>query len=826
MAKAKLQLSVVIPTRNRRASLVAVLEALDAQDIDAETFEVIAVLNACEDDSAEALSALSAGYSLRTVELGIANAAVARNAGAKAALGSLLVFVDDDIEAVPGFLAAHARAHEGDNRRVVIGYSKPHIPGASFFDVQRRAWWEGVFSWMGKPGHRYGYRDLLSGNFSIRKQTFDGLDGFNESLDCREDYELGLRCLDAGLPLTYAPDAVGWHRDISDFARSFVRARREGEADALIARQWPQVFGHLLSPPPPPGRWIRLTEAWLRVTGREPEKGVLSAGIRLLGLVEQLRFRRAWDRLLGALRAYSYSQGVRATLASGPSPNQPPPQETKDLPSYDLANGLDAVRRRLDADRPHGAVFVHGAERVLTAPLDFASERLAGRHLTRMLQDSPNALAFSYAAQQVMGPLPATPSTRVADLPRRESGITTGEVDTSDWSFDPPFAELTFPARLLVRRGQSLFGWVQLYPGEDTDTCLYWVREAVIAQVWPAILRRSVAESLAADAPIAGGVSVVVCTRDRLQNLKRCLAAIEGLHDPKFEVVVVDNAPSSTATEDYVRQLPWVRYVREDRPGLDWARNRGVAAARFPIVAFTDDDTKVDRHWLSGIRRAFAQDEVMAMTGLVAPMKLDTYAQIYFEDIYGGMGKGFEPRWRRRQHLSQYELLWSSICGVGANMAFRRSLFDTLGGFDPALDVGTPTRGGGDIEFFHRLVANGHTLVYEPSAMIWHEHRTDWAALRGQLRDNGSGFMAYLLACRRAGSVRAGAFWRFLLWSWGCRWLLARLIKPGRHRRQMVVAEITGALAGHTAYAKARRQAARLSLASEDATALGVGDGA
>src|SRR5262249_45136191 len=148
--------------------------------------------------------------------------------------------------------------------------------------------------------------------------------------------------------------------------------------------------------------------------------------------------------------------------------------------------------------------------------------------------------------------------------------------------------------------------------------------------------------------------------------------------------------------------------------------------------------------------------------------------------------------------------LWASACGVGANMAFRKSVLEKLGGFNVALDVAMPTRGGGDIEMFHRVIANGGTLAYAPAAIVWHEHRATWEGLARQLRDNGSGFMAYLMVCREARTVGRVAWLRFVLVSWALKWLLWRIVRPGRHRRWLVVEEIIGAVQGSRRYRKAK----------------------
>jgi hypothetical protein len=110
-------------------------------------------------------------------------------------------------------------------------------------------------------------------------------------------------------------------------------------------------------------------------------------------------------------------------------------------------------------------------------------------------------------------------------------------------------------------------------------------------------------------------ISVIVCTRDRPYALRRCLGALSRLDYDSYEVVVIDNASRTSETLEVVKGTPY-RYVREERQGLDWARNRGVREARHDIVAFVDDDAIVDSGWLRGMARGLPI-RVMAVTGLV-----------------------------------------------------------------------------------------------------------------------------------------------------------------------------------------------------------------
>lgn len=313
-------------------------------------------------------------------------------------------------------------------------------------------------------------------------------------------------------------------------------------------------------------------------------------------------------------------------------------------------------------------------------------------------------------------------------------------------------------------------------------------------------------------------LTVAVCTRDRPEDLARCLEALLRLDYPDLDLLVVENAGRTDAAERVVAACGGrVRLVREERPGLDWARNRAVLEARGEVVAFTDDDVIVDSGWARALGEAFAEDPaVMAVTGLVLPLELSTEAQALFER-YGGFGRGFV---RRRFCLDQGSGQLAGLafggtgeCGTGANMAYRRRVFDEVGYFDPALDVGTVTNGGGDLEMFFRVIKGGHPLVYEPRAVVRHRHRREYAELRTQLANNGVGFYSYLVRSalaypeERAELLRLGTWW---FGHWDLRRLLGSFLLPPALPRDLILAEIRGVLQGLTRYPRARRQAAAL----------------
>ncbi|OIJ67794.1 glycosyltransferase [Streptomyces mangrovisoli] len=249
-------------------------------------------------------------------------------------------------------------------------------------------------------------------------------------------------------------------------------------------------------------------------------------------------------------------------------------------------------------------------------------------------------------------------------------------------------------------------------------------------------------------APRAPLVSVVVATRDRPEKLRDCLHALLRSRYPEFEIVVVDNAPADARTEALVRSefAGRVQYVREPVAGLARAHNRGLARVRGPVVAFTDDDTLVDPGWLAALAGPFARDSrTGCVTGLIVPAELETAAQQALER-QGGFAKGYLPRtWSLSDPPADPLFPFTAgRFGSGANMAFRTGTLRALGGFDTATGAGTPGRGGDDLLAFFRVLTAGHTLAYQPSAIVWHRHRRTGDAVAAQAFGYGAGLGAYL----------------------------------------------------------------------------------
>ena len=239
-------------------------------------------------------------------------------------------------------------------------------------------------------------------------------------------------------------------------------------------------------------------------------------------------------------------------------------------------------------------------------------------------------------------------------------------------------------------------------------------------------------------------IAVAVCTRERPAELARCLASLSALSPPPREIVVVDNAPTSDATRTVAKDVPGVRYVREPRAGLAVARNTAVGATTADILAFTDDDVTVAPDWIAGMQVAFADPEVLAVTGLILPAELETEAQYAFQlagEKWGYRSVDFGPDFFATMRARGVPV-WR--IGAGANMAFRRRAFDLVGYFDERLGAGA-SGCSEDSEMWYRVLAEGHRCRYEPSAVVFHHHRSDWDSLSAQLHSYMRGHTVALL---------------------------------------------------------------------------------
>jgi hypothetical protein len=296
---------------------------------------------------------------------------------------------------MPSLIEAHLNVHQRQPHAVVIGYLPPvYLEPLDFFHLEARTWWENKFSTMREPGHRFNYLDMLSGNFSVRAELFARLGGFDTNFPgCGgEDYEFGVRLIKSGARFVHAPEAMGYHHDKTGLDRSFVRARKEGQADVMIGRRHPELrpilfISKIHSP------WTRLARIISKLAISRPARGdrLVKFFRHKLDSHERWRRRSRWRELYGVLRAYWYWRGamdelgnrdeLKKFLTEVPA-NNASANHQLDL---DLRAGLELAERRLNKERPVKARLRYGHHHIGDIPMELGAERLRGAHLRPIL---------------------------------------------------------------------------------------------------------------------------------------------------------------------------------------------------------------------------------------------------------------------------------------------------------------------------------------------------------------------------------------------------------------------------------------------------------
>lgn len=297
--------SVIIPTHNRRELLLECLDALAVQDYPMGQLEVVVVADGCRDDTEVAVAARSLPFQLRLISQPASGASAARNRGAEAASAPLLIFLDDDVIASGSLVAAHVRAHAGGGRTVGVGPYQldPPAPG-DLLAEQLRAYWDRKLSRMAAPGYQAGYRDIVTGNLSIARETFASLGGFDRHFMRMEDYEFGARLLASGVRFNFVADARARHLVDTRVAPSLQLTRRTARYEVLLIERHPSLLDESPLNAPPP-----LAE---RLVFGLPRLGSASAHAAawVLFAAQRCRLRSLWRPLYQRLHTYWFWRGI------------------------------------------------------------------------------------------------------------------------------------------------------------------------------------------------------------------------------------------------------------------------------------------------------------------------------------------------------------------------------------------------------------------------------------------------------------------------------------------------------------------------------------
>jgi glycosyltransferase involved in cell wall biosynthesis/peptidoglycan/xylan/chitin deacetylase (PgdA/CDA1 family) len=235
--------SVVIPTYQRRDVVLQTVQSLAHQE-GAPPFEVIVVVDGSTDGTADALRALTTPFPLTVFEQENQGRSRACNRGAEAAVGELLLFLDDDMDADPRLLAEHARSHR-EGADVVFGDIPLHPDSPPTFLARSVGEWaDRRRRELAERNGRLDVTDFVTGQTSLPRAAFVEVGGFDTGFTRRgsfggEDFDLGLRLRDAGATMAFNPAAVSKQRYVVTPRLHLRQWHDAGRARVMLARKYP-----------------------------------------------------------------------------------------------------------------------------------------------------------------------------------------------------------------------------------------------------------------------------------------------------------------------------------------------------------------------------------------------------------------------------------------------------------------------------------------------------------------------------------------------------------------------------------------------------------
>jgi GT2 family glycosyltransferase/peptidoglycan/xylan/chitin deacetylase (PgdA/CDA1 family) len=243
------RISVVVPTF-QRGPLVAALVASLCRQRFAGSFEVIVVIDGSTDDTEQRLAALDTSFPLRVIRQPNGGLACARNRGAAAATGELLLFLDDDMDPDPHLLEEHDRSQR-EGADIVAGAIPLHPDSPRTFLADGAGTWADARTQrLAQAGYQLRFNETVNGQVSIRRDAFERLGGFDERFTAggsygNEDLDFGHRALRAGYRAVFNARAVSRQRYVVRAAAHLRQYEDAGRADVVLARKYPELLSDL-----------------------------------------------------------------------------------------------------------------------------------------------------------------------------------------------------------------------------------------------------------------------------------------------------------------------------------------------------------------------------------------------------------------------------------------------------------------------------------------------------------------------------------------------------------------------------------------------------
>ena len=687
---AGIEISVIIPTYNRVGILRRCLRSLAKQTLEPDRYEVIVVDDGSTDGTRELLARGPKGLQLRSFFVDHGGPSRARNYGAAAARGRVLLFLGDDMLADPGLVQSHLWLHQRwpDDHVGVVGHIEwsAELPDTPIMRYLREPSTTLQFDYGGIDAQNAAFGRMYGSNHSVKRALFERVGGLDESFSeaAWDDVELEFRYREVGFRLLYARGATVAHHHCYDFEQFARRMLRVGRAAYQLYKKHPET--------------ARLTDLGSLLARQVPEH-TLEAGLELAAQYEanpRPDGRPRWTHMLmnwaasgaqEAARCDGWTDPVEA-LAKPTADGGGPLSIVFDASSAgDQMPGVPALRVGLNGDCRKDKVWGRACYRIGSANGQHGSlgftltgPRPAGRSVrlqVHYLNLGATRWQIEYdglrqTSNDTLGQSANLCTTR--PITNTDTGDwRTAEFDLEDWFFrgrchgydfritvigepEPPLTvsrtELEFPGiERLADPGLKLEGWPE---GLDPVTF-----------------------EVTGDPEI----SIIIPAHGEIRRTSACLKALRDATLGAYEVIVVDNG-STDGTGEYLSRCRGIRVLSRD-DNMPFARvcNEAAQVARGTYLAFLNNDTLALPGWLSCMVASMKDDAGIAVVGakLLYPQERRIqHAGLSLDDtgelLHHHRGAPFAA--------AEVSHAGPQLAVTGAALLVGREDFLTVGGFD------------------------------------------------------------------------------------------------------------------------------------------------
>lgn len=213
---------------------------------------------------------------------------------------------------------------------------------------------------------------------------------------------------------------------------------------------------------------------------------------------------------------------------------------------------------------------------------------------------------------------------------------------------------------------------------------------------------------------MSADISLIIVSKDRPEQLIKCLRSLKKSSFKNFELIIVDQSKGEEQNDSFkqiLKNFNHPKFIHSKQTGKSRGLNQAIDISSAPILAFTDDDCLADKKWLQTIFESFKKDKkITGLFGRTIPYQAKKHNHLICPSTFNQ--KELRLIDSPRKH-------WEEI-GFGNNMAFRKNFFTKFGKFKEWLGPGSIGSNAEDAEIAQKALINKQIILFNPDAVVSH----------------------------------------------------------------------------------------------------------